>query len=70
MIQIILLVVSVLLIVLGIKGFTPSGLQLSKDTILTGPKGKLVGSICIALGIGLIPLFLLLGWMYSEWLRG
>ena len=70
MIQIILLVVSVLLVVLGVKGFTPSGLKLSKETILTGSRGKVVGAICIALGVGLIPLFMLLTWMYSEWLRG
>lgn len=70
MIQIALLVLSVLLVVTGIKGFTPSGLQLSKNTNLVGRQGKIVGAICIVLGIGLIPLFLLVFMAYSSWLGG
>jgi hypothetical protein len=70
MIQIALLVLSVLLVIIGIKGFTPSGLQLSKNTNLVGRRGKIVGAICIALGIGLIPLFLLFFFAYGSWLGG
>ncbi|MFN7876292.1 MAG: hypothetical protein ACK5PB_13310 [Pirellula sp.] len=68
MIQIALAILSLLLVLIGIKGFTPSGLQFSKNTALNGRKGKIVGGICIAAGIGLIPLFLLLFMLYSSWL--
>jgi hypothetical protein len=58
MIWIVLLLLSILLCVIGIKGFTPSGLQFSKDTVLTGRDAKIVGLVCIAFGIGLIPMFM------------
>jgi hypothetical protein len=70
MIQIALVVLSILLIVIGIKGFTPTGLQFSKNTVLKGRTGKIVGAICVGAGIGLIPLFLLLFMMYSSRLGG
>ena len=70
MIQIALVVLSILLVVIGVKGFTPSGLQFSKGTVLKGRRGKIVGSICIAAGIGLIPLFILFFMLYSSWLGG
>ncbi|MGI9466384.1 MAG: hypothetical protein ACR2OA_04610 [Rubripirellula sp.] len=70
MIQIGLVVLSILLAVIGIKGFTSSGLRFSKNTVLKGRNGKIVGAICIAVGIGLIPLFLLLFIIYSSWLGG
>ncbi len=62
MIQIALLAVSVGLVVLGIKGFTRSGLAFSQTKTLTGTSAKIVGSICILSGLGLIPLFLLIIW--------
>jgi hypothetical protein len=43
MIQIALVALSIGLIVLGVKGFTRSGLAFSKTTTLTGPKAKIVG---------------------------
>jgi hypothetical protein len=58
MIWIVLLVLSMLLFFIGIKGFTPSGLQFSKDSVLTGRDAKIVGVVCIAFGIGLIPMFM------------
>ena len=70
MIQIAVIVLSILFVVIGIKGFTPSGLQLSQKTTLRGRTGKIVGAICIAFGVGLIPLFLLLFAKYSSWLDG
>lgn len=70
MIQIAIPVLSILLIVIGIKGFTAGGLQFSKNTVLKGTPGKVVGTLCILLGIGLIPLFLLLFVGYSNWLGG
>ncbi len=70
MIQIAVVVLSILLVVIGVKGFTPSGLQLSQKTTLKGRTGKIVGTICIAFGIGLIPLFLLMFVKYSSWLGG
>lgn len=70
MIQVALIVVSILLIVIGAKGFTSSGVQLSRNTILRGRTGRIVGAACIVTGLGLIPLFLLLFVKYSAWLGG
>lgn len=66
MLQVGLVVVSIALGVLGIKGFTPSGLALSKNTTLTGPKAKLVGTFCILGGLALVPLFMLIFWAFSN----
>ncbi len=62
MIQIALVAVSVGLIILGIKGFTRSGLALSNTTNLTGIPGKVVGVLCILGGLGLIPLLIVVLW--------
>ena len=59
MIQIALLAVSVGLIILGIKGFRPSGLAFSKTKTLTGRSARIVGALCILEGLGLIPLLFL-----------
>lgn len=59
MIQVAIVAVSICLIVLGIKGFTVSGIPLSKKTVLKGTSGKVVGTICIVAGVSLIPLCLL-----------
>jgi hypothetical protein len=67
-IQIAVLAVSIGLIVLGIKGFTSSGLQLSSTKTLTGKPAKIVGAICILAGVGFIPLFLLAFWLYGKFL--
>lgn len=69
MIQIALVAVMIGLIVIGIKGFTKSGLKLTQTTTLSGTPGKVVGTICIVLGIGLIPLFFLCVGLYMSWLR-
>lgn len=66
MIQIALVAVSVGLIILGIKGFTPSGLALSKTRTLTGSSAKVIGALCILAGLGLIPLVLLAFWATSS----
>ena len=66
MIQIALLAVSVGLIILGIKGFTPSGFALSRTRTMTGSSAKIVGAICILAGLGLIPLVLLVFWATSS----
>lgn len=68
MIQIAVVVLSILLVVIGAKGFTSSGLQLSQETTLKGRTGKIIEAICIVFGVGLIPLFLLLFVSYSSWL--
>lgn len=66
MIQIALVLVSIGLIVLGAKGFTKQGLQVSRKTTLTGTPAKIVGVLCILGGFVLIPLFIILLrlWMY------
>ena len=69
MIQIALVVLSILLVIIGIKGFTPSGLKLSNSTTLRGRDGKIVGAICIAFGLGLIPLFIVVFVVFSSWLE-
>jgi len=66
MLQIALVAVSVGLIILGIKGFTASGLAFSKAVTLRGTTGKIVGSICIVAGIVLIPLFMLIMWSLAN----
>jgi len=66
MIQLALLAVSVGLIVLGIKGFTASGLAFSKTRTLTGRSAKIVGALCIAGGIALVPLVTLVIWAFSR----
>jgi len=66
MLQVLLLGASIGLIVVGIKGFTASGLALSKTKNLTGTPAKIVGTICIAAGLALIPLFMLLIWSVSN----
>lgn len=70
MIQIAVLAVSVMFVVLGVKGFTQEGLRLSKTTVLRGRSGKIVGSICIFFGIIFIPLFILLFVLYGKMLGG
>jgi hypothetical protein len=65
MIQIALLAVSIALIVLGAKGFTASGIPLSKETTLKGTTGKIVGVICILAGVILVPIFMLVAWAFS-----
>jgi hypothetical protein len=66
MVQIALVIISICLIVLGIKGFTKSGLALSKSTTLTGTPAKIVGVLCIIGGLGLIPAFLLVIAAFSS----
>lgn len=66
MIQIAMLAVSIGLVVLGIKGFMKSGLQVSRNTTLTGNSGRIVGTICIIAGVGFIPMCLLLMMLISS----
>jgi uncharacterized membrane protein len=66
MLQILLLAVSVGLVVLGVKGFTASGIPFSKNVVLNGTSGKIVGAICIMAGLAFIPLFLLAFWLYAN----
>ena len=70
MIQIALIAVSIGLVVIGIKGFTKDGLTLTRKMRLTGASGKIVGTLCILLGLGLIPLVLVASGLYATWLDG
>ena len=70
MIQIALVVVSIGLVVIGIKGVTKDGLTLTRSTRLTGASGKIVGTLCILLGLTLIPLVLVVSGLYGSWLDG
>jgi hypothetical protein len=66
MIQIAVVLVSIGLIILGVKGFTASGIPLTKGTALKGTQGKIVGVICIVTGLVFIPLFLLAFFGYGR----
>ena len=66
MAQIGVLLVSIGLVVLGIKGFTASGIPFSKKTTLRGTAGKVVGTLCILAGVAFIPVFLLAFWGYGR----
>jgi predicted transcriptional regulator YheO len=59
MVQIALAVCSVLLVILGIKGFTEKGVAVTRSVALKGTTGKIVGTLCILLGLSLIPIFLI-----------
>ena len=56
MLQLVLLLVSIALICLGIKGLT-GNLQLSPEVELTDTSARIVGALCVVLGIGLMPIF-------------
>lgn len=66
MIQIGVLLVSIGLIVLGIKGFTASGIPISKAVVLKGTSGKVAGVVCILAGLAFIPLVLLAFLLYGQ----
>lgn len=66
MIQIAIVACAVLLIAIGIKGFTKDGLALSPKKTLRGPSGRLVGAICIFAGLALIPAFFAFTWFLSR----
>jgi hypothetical protein len=44
------IILGVFTILLGLKGFTPSGLPLTKTKSLTGGGAKILGVVCILLG--------------------
>lgn len=69
MLQIAVLAVSVGLVFLGIKGFTASGIRLTKSISLNGTQGKIEGVICILAGLAFIPAFLLAFWAYENFVR-
>ena len=56
MVRVTLVFVSVGLIIIGMTGFTPSGLGLGKTRILTGTSAKVVGTFCILAGLLVIPI--------------
>ena len=48
------LILGVVTLGLGLKGFSAAGLPLTKQRNLTGPKAKLIGGICITLAVVLL----------------
>jgi CDP-diglyceride synthetase len=44
-------ILGILFVVIGVKGFTEAGIPLSKNKTLEGTAGKIVGTICIVLGV-------------------
>ena len=45
------IILGVFTILLGAKAFGPAGLPLSKSKNLTGPIAKVIGVICVLLGV-------------------
>jgi len=45
------LILGVFVIILGAKAFTPSGIPLTKAKNLTGVTAKIIGVVCILLGL-------------------
>lgn len=44
------IIIGILAILLGLKGFTPTGLPFTKGKNLTGSTAAIVGVICIVIG--------------------
>jgi hypothetical protein len=65
MILIAVVLVSIGLIILGVNGFTASGIPLTKTTALKGTQGRIAGTICILAGVAFTPLFLLAFYGYG-----
>lgn len=48
------IILGIFVIILGAKAFTPKGLPLTKEKNLTGTPAKVIGIICILLGLAFI----------------
>jgi hypothetical protein len=48
---IVLVIISIGLVILGIKGFTASGIPVTKTFALRGTSGRVAGVVCILGGI-------------------
>jgi len=62
------LAVSIGLVTLGMKGFTASGIRLSKTVVLKGTSAKMVGVVCILAGLAFIAALLLGFLAFDRWL--
>lgn len=68
MLQIALIIVGVLLLIMGFKGFSKSGITFSKGIVLSGRSGRLTGIACIVAACGMLAVG---GWWiygsYQTW---
>jgi hypothetical protein len=48
------IVIGIAAILLGLKGFTPAGLPLTSKKRLTGTTAKVLGAICLLVGLAFI----------------
>ena len=48
------LILGVFVILLGAKAFTPAGIPLTKEKNLTGTTAKIIGVVCILLGVAFL----------------
>lgn len=48
------IVIGIAAILLGLKGFTRDGLPFTKNKRLTGTTAKVVGAVCLLLGLALL----------------
>lgn len=69
MLQIAVLAVAVGLVFLGIKGFTASGIPITKTFSLNGTRGKIVGVICVLAGLAFVPAFVVAFLVYGSLMR-
>lgn len=60
------LILGALTLGLGLRGFTPTGLPLTKTRRLTGTKARIIGGICVGLAI----IFLLDGLLWIVRMAG
>lgn len=60
------LILGALTLGLGLRGFTPAGLPLTKNRRITGGKARVIGGICIFLAI----VFLLDGLLWVAHMAG
>lgn len=60
-----IVIVAAMTIAVGLKGFTPQGLPITQEKKLTGTRAKIVGALCLAVGVGLL-LLAPLSWILNA----
>ena len=48
------IILGVFVIILGAKAFSPTGIPLTREKKLTGTAAKIIGAVCIVLGVAFI----------------
>ena len=67
------IVIAIAIVALGLKGFSPTGLPLTGTKSITGAPAKIIGAICIAVGLAAFAFALgvwILREMYTKYVPG